>query len=92
MIVVNGSLDGVTFQSSIGDNVTFTNDISYSMQIGPNLWTFYGAPNAVNQGAPRTYTVSFVGNPVRGQPPNGYINNKPPVTNSGSGGGSAGGG
>jgi hypothetical protein len=88
MIVVNGSLDGVTFQSSIGDNVTFTNDISYSLQIGSNLWTFYGAPGAINQGAPRTYTVNFIGGPNRGQPPNGYVNGQPPATGTGSGGAS----
>lgn len=91
MLVANGSLDGVTFQSGIGDNLTFTNDISYSLQIGGNLWTFYGADNAIGQGAPRTYTVNFIGNPVRAQPPNGYVNGKAPPSSGGTSGGFGGG-
>jgi hypothetical protein len=91
-LVVNGSMDGVTFQSAIGDNVTLTNDVSYSVALGPNLWTFYGASNAVNQGAPRTYTVNFVGNPNRAQPPAGYVDGKAPATNPDPGGGGGGNG
>ena len=91
VIVLGSSLDGVTFQSSIGDNVTLTNDKSFSAAFGAGLWTFYGADGAVGQGAPRNYTVSLVGTPNRPQPPNGYINGvapAPPDTGGGTGGGS----
>lgn len=84
VMACNCSLDGVAFQSGIGDNVTLTNDISYSVQIGANLWTFYGVTGAVWQGAPRTYVVNLVGAAQRPQPPNGYINGAPPSTGSGS--------
>jgi hypothetical protein len=86
----NNSLDGVVFQSSIGDNVRLTNDISYSQQFGPNLWTFYGASGAVNEGAPRTYQINLIGSAQRPQPPSGYINGvapTPPDPNAYSGGG-----
>lgn len=92
VIAGNCSLDGVTFQSAIGDNVTLTNDISYSAQFGPNLWTFYGARNAVNQGGGRNYTVSLVGTAQRPQPPAGYMNGQPPPTNGGGDTGGGGGG
>lgn len=80
VIAVNCSLDNVVFQSSIGDNVRLTNDISYSLQIGSNLFTFYGADNAINQGAPRTYTVNLIGPANRPQPPSGYVNGLAPST------------
>lgn len=86
----NCSLDGVTFASSIGDSVPLSNDRSYSIQIGSNLWTWYGGDNAVWQGAPRNYTVNLVGAAQRPQPPNGYINGQPPApppTDTGGGGG-----
>lgn len=90
----NCSLDGVSFQSSIGDNVTLTNDISISAAFGPNLWTFYGANGAVAQGGGRTYTVKLVGTAQRPQPPAGYQDGQPPAPagstppDSGGGGGS----
>lgn len=88
----NNSLDGVTFRSSIGDNVTLTNDISYSLQFGPNLWTFYGADGAVGQtDVPRQYTVQLIGTANRPQPPSGYLNGNP-VRPPNNGPGSVGGG
>jgi hypothetical protein len=84
VMAVNNSLDGVLFQTSIGDNVRLTNDISYSLAFGPNLWTFYGATTGVGMGAPRNYTVNLVGPAVRAQPPNGYVNGQPPPTTGGS--------
>lgn len=86
VLACNCSLDGVTFQSSIGDNVRLTNDISYSFMFGGNLWTFYAAANAVAMGGPRTYTVNLIGPAVRPQPPNGYVNGVAPASGTGSGG------
>ena len=85
VLACNCSLDGVSFVSTIGDNVRLSNDRSYSEAIGPNLWTFYGVGGAVGQGAPRNYVVNLVGAAQRPQPPNGYLNGKPPATSGGSG-------
>jgi len=90
VIAGNCSLDGVTFTSSIGDNVRLTNDRSISRAFGPNLWTFYGMGGAVGQGAPRNYVVNLVGTAQRPQPPAGYVNGQPPApppTDTGGGGG-----
>ena len=90
VMACNCSLDGVSFVSSIGDNVRLSNDRSYSEAIGPNLWTFYGMGGAVGQGAPRNYVVNLAGAAQRPQPPNGYRNGQapaPPDTSGGSTGG-----
>ncbi|MGF6604372.1 hypothetical protein P3T23_009127 [Paraburkholderia sp. GAS448] len=78
--VLNGSLDGMTFTSSIGDNVTLSNACSDSfLQTGAGLFTVYWANSAVGQtGSPRSYAVNMTGSPQGAQPPSGYINGQPP--------------
>lgn len=85
----NCSLDGVRFVTDKGDNVTLTNDLSYSLAFGPNLWTFYGANSGLgNPPYPqsRQLVLNMYGPANRPQPPNGYINGVAPAPPSGSGG------
>ncbi|MBB5409268.1 hypothetical protein HDG34_003209 [Paraburkholderia sp. HC6.4b] len=79
--VLNGSLDGMTFTSSIGDNVLLSNARSYTfLQTGNGLFTLYCGISAVGQtGTPRSYAVNFTGSPLAPQPPMGYVNNQPPA-------------
>ncbi|WP_233874959.1 hypothetical protein [Paraburkholderia adhaesiva] len=78
--VANGSLDGMTFTSSIGDNVPLSNARSYSFtQTQNGLFTVYCGTSSVGQaGSARSYAVNIVGSPQGAQPPYGYINNQPP--------------
>ena len=88
--VLNGSLDGMTFTSSIGDNVTLSNACSDSfLQTGAGLFTVYWANSAVGQtSVPRSYAVNIIGSPQGAQPPSGYINGQPPPPPPTGGGGS----
>lgn len=88
-VIANCSLDGVRFVTDKGDNVTLTNDISYSLAFGPNLWTFYGADSTLgNPPYPqsRQLVLNLYGPANRPQPPSGYVNGQPPVTSTGGGG------
>jgi hypothetical protein len=90
ILVANGSLDGMHFTSSIGDDFYLTNDCSYTWeQTGNGLFTAYAARSAVGQsGSPRSYAINITGAPNRGQPPLGYLNNQPPAPPVNGGGGS----
>jgi hypothetical protein len=88
IIVLNGSLDGMVFHSSLGENLALSNDRSYTfMQTGAGLYTAYSAVSNVGQtGSPRSYAVIIQGWPSRGQPPLYYMNNAaPPPPSSGGG-------
>jgi hypothetical protein len=79
VIVLNGSLDGMTFSSSLGDNFTLSNSWSYSwLANGNGVYTAYGAYTGVWQGGPRSGYCHISGWPQSGQPPAGYINGQPP--------------
>lgn len=84
----NSSLDGVTFVTSLGESLTASNDHSFSWAVGSNLYTIYCLTSPLGQG-PWTYNFNLVGNPVRAQPPAGYINGvaPPPVAGGGNDGG-----
>jgi hypothetical protein len=86
VICLNGSLDGMTFHSSLGDNVTLSNDYSYSfLRTGNGVYTAYSVNTQVAQGTGRSYAVNIMGSPNRGQPPYGYVNNAAPAPVSGGG-------
>jgi hypothetical protein len=89
IICSNGSLDGMGFTSSWGDNVGLSNNWSYSWrQDGGTLYTAYGANSGVGQiSGSRAGYVNFSGSPSRGQPPLGYINGAAPPPPTGGGGG-----
>jgi hypothetical protein len=80
--VLNGSLDGMTFTSSIGDNVPLSNARSDSfLQTGNGIYTVYWGNSAVTQaGSARSYAVNITGSPQGAQPPYGYVNNQPPAS------------
>lgn len=67
VVVQNGSLDGVHFWSSLGDNVTFSNSVAKTFQNG-NVYTSYGATSSVgNTGGVRSCSIRFTGG--TGAPP-----------------------
>lgn len=75
----NGAADGMVWTSSLGESIVLTNDRSYSVQMGPNLWTWYGNYSNVSWSpSPRNYVVNMSGAAQRPQPPAGYINGQPP--------------
>lgn len=90
VIVLNGSLDGMQFTSTLGDNFTLSNSWSYSwLANGNGVYTAYGAYSGVSQGGPRSGYCHINGWPQSGQPAAGYINGAPPPpppTNTGCGG------
>lgn len=90
--IANGSCDGMRFSSSLGDNVVLTNDFSRTIQVGSNVWTFYGAANQASQSMTERFNyVRLEGNKVRDQPAVGSINGQPPP-GSNTGGGTTPGG
>jgi hypothetical protein len=91
IFIENGSLDGVNYTSTLGENVTLSNADSYSFtngNMGSGLYTGYGVATGVSQmsGASRSFTFNFKGGSGQGQPPNGYINDAAPPPPTGGGG------
>jgi hypothetical protein len=86
LIIHNGSLDGTTFSTSNGDNVTLSNGWSDSwFGSAGNLYTAYGANSQLGQASRDGYwhATGFSG---QGQPPAGYVNGAaPPPPTSGGG-------
>lgn len=82
-VIANGSLDGVTFTTSLGDNFTLSNTWSYAFQ---GSWVAYGANSQVGQyGGGRSGYAHVSGWSGAAAPPPGYINNQPPPSQCGSG-------
>lgn len=73
VIARNCSLDSVVFQSSLGDNVTLTNDNYVYEAIGGVNYVFYGGNTGVPMAtASRSYTVQLLGRANRPMPTSGW--------------------
>lgn len=70
IIVQNGSLDGVTFWSSLGENFTLSNSVASTFQNG-SVYTSYGAISNVSSitGGSRSYLIRFTGGTGAPPPP-----------------------
>ena len=90
--IANGAASGMVWTSSLGESIVLSNARSYSVQMGPNLWTWYGNQSPVGQtGSPRSYVVNMTGSATAAQPPAGYINGQPPPASPGGFSGTPGG-
>jgi hypothetical protein len=75
-VVQNGSLDGTTYTSTLGESATMSNNVAYSFN--GNL-TAYAVQTGVSNlgGGSRSFNVRFTGGSSAGQPAQGYI--EPPM-------------
>lgn len=80
-IIALGSLDGMRFTSSLGEDLLLTNDMARTVDQWGNLFTTYVAFSPIGQGG-RAYSVNLSGAAVRPQPPV-YV--PPPPTGPGPG-------